>query len=153
MQTAMGFARIRPPRIAMGLLAAAIGLHGILPATDAVGFSSPVAGAAAGVAGFGLMMWAWFEFRLKGIPVCPRSASGTMAADGPFRISRNPMYLGMTAMLLGVALWMGTLQFYAAVLIFSGIMNWVFIPLEERMLEKEFGAEYIRYKNRVRRWI
>lgn len=153
MQTTMGFARIRPPRIAMGLLAAAFGLHWILPAMDAIEFSTPFAGAAAGVAGFGLMMWAWFVFRLKGIPLCPGLASGTMATDGPFRMSRNPMYLGMTAMLLGTALWVGTLPFYAAALIFFGVMNWVFIPFEERMLEKEFGTEYSRYRNRVRRWI
>jgi protein-S-isoprenylcysteine O-methyltransferase Ste14 len=153
MQTSRSYAGIRPPRIAMGLLAIAFGLHRALPAGEALRFSAPVAGAVAGAAGFGLMMWAWWVFKLKRIPVCPGSESGTLASGGPFRITRNPMYLGMLTMLLGVALWVGTPPFYAAALIFFGVINWVFIAFEEQKLEKDFGAAYSRYRSNVRRWV
>jgi protein-S-isoprenylcysteine O-methyltransferase Ste14 len=76
-----------------------------------------------------------------------------LVVDGPYRISRNPMYLSA---LIG---WLGWTIFYEspAVLIALGILWMVFslrvIALEERQLEEQFGEEYLEYKRSVPRWI
>jgi protein-S-isoprenylcysteine O-methyltransferase Ste14 len=145
---------LRPPRIAMGLLAAAVAAHAAIGSREGWRlFAAPAAGGFLAATGALLMLWAWGVFRRRGIPVRPAERSGALAVRGPFRVSRNPMYLGMAAMLGGAALWMGTLPFYAAALVFVGVIDRVFIPFEEARLEKEFGAAYSRYRSRVRRWL
>ena len=72
---------------------------------------------------------------------------------GPFRHTRNPMYLGGSAIWLGWALVYGSLIILGAFLIFVALVVFVVVPWEERQLEKQFGGEYIRYKNTVARWI
>lgn len=73
--------------------------------------------------------------------------------SGPFKLSRYPMYLGMMSILLGIAIFLGSLVTFAFPIIFIMIMEKIFIPLEEENLEKKFGNQYIDYKKRVRRWI
>ncbi|MEQ9520553.1 MAG: isoprenylcysteine carboxylmethyltransferase family protein [Parvibaculum sp.] len=72
---------------------------------------------------------------------------------GLFRVSRNPMYLGFTLLLFGVATWFGSLASYLIALSFFIIANLWYIPFEERKMEKIFGNEYRSYKTRVRRWL
>ena len=73
--------------------------------------------------------------------------------SGPFKLSRHPMYLGMMSILLGVAIFLGSLITFSFPIIFIMIMEKRFIPLEEKNLEKKFGNQYVDYKKRVRRWI
>ena len=63
------------------------------------------------------------------------------------------MYLGMVAILLGVALLVGSLITFLVPLCFGVLMEVLFVPVEERNLEGVFGEEYLDYKRRVRRWI
>jgi protein-S-isoprenylcysteine O-methyltransferase Ste14 len=72
--------------------------------------------------------------------------------DDVFRYSRNPMYVGMTAMLIGAALALRNLAALAAPLYFFIVLDRFFVPYEERKLEKEIGAPYFSYKAKVRRW-
>jgi len=76
-----------------------------------------------------------------------------LITTGPFRVSRNPVYLAMAAMLFGSAVVMGTLSPFVFTVLFIAIMEMLFIPGEEAQLEKIFGEEYRDYKKRVRRWI
>ena len=69
-----------------------------------------------------------------------------------FRYSRNPMCLGMTAMLLGSALALRNLASLVAPLYFFAVLDRFFVPYEERKLEREIGAPYRLYKASVRRW-
>jgi protein-S-isoprenylcysteine O-methyltransferase Ste14 len=72
---------------------------------------------------------------------------------GPFRLSRNPLYLGLVALDLGIALlWP---SFWAVVLVPAGILTliWSAIVPEERYLRAKFAAEYEQYTLRVRRWL
>jgi protein-S-isoprenylcysteine O-methyltransferase Ste14/NAD(P)H-dependent FMN reductase len=73
--------------------------------------------------------------------------------EGVFRRSRNPMYLGMTLMLTGACLALRNLAGLAAPLYFIIMVDRVFVPYEERKLEKEVGASYLSYQTRVRRWL
>jgi protein-S-isoprenylcysteine O-methyltransferase Ste14 len=72
---------------------------------------------------------------------------------GVFRISRNPMYLGSVVLLMGVALLLGSLVAFLPSIALFLILDRKFIPVEERNLKKEFGEEFQKYSQRVRRWI
>jgi len=72
--------------------------------------------------------------------------------SGAFRISRHPMYLGMTTILAGTALCMGTLTPWIPVVGFVVAMSLLFIPGEERRMESRFGDAYRTYRTRTRRW-
>ena len=83
----------------------------------------------------------------------PFSAATVLVTGGLFRFSRNPMYLGMVFILLGVALFLGSLSALAPVIIYVWIIDRQFIRNEEIFLGEIFGTEYEDYKDRVRRWI
>jgi protein-S-isoprenylcysteine O-methyltransferase Ste14 len=83
----------------------------------------------------------------------PSEEPTVLVTSGPFRISRNPIYLGMASILLGVAVVQGTLVALAFPIIFVTLIEFFIIPGEERMLEKIFGERYRVYKKSVRRWI
>jgi protein-S-isoprenylcysteine O-methyltransferase Ste14 len=72
---------------------------------------------------------------------------------GPYRFTRNPMYLGLVLILAGLALGVGTAPFYLSAIAYFMILNFIFCPYEERKLINSFGPEYIEYMTRVRRWI
>jgi len=72
---------------------------------------------------------------------------------GIYKISRNPMYLGMLSILLGESILLGDLITFIFPLAFFIIINLFFIPPEEKNMEKKFSKRYLQYKNKVRRWI
>ena len=76
-----------------------------------------------------------------------------LVTEGPFRYSRNPIYCGMTAALIGLGLLMGTAAPFIVVPAFVLIIDRCFVRPEEAVLETTFGDEYRDYKTRVRRWI
>ncbi len=86
-------------------------------------------------------------------PIKPTETPAAMVTDGPYRVTRNPMYLGFVIMLLGAAVWVGTLPMFLAPAAFFLIISLVYIPREEEKMEKIFGQGYRDYKKRVRRWL
>ena len=99
------------------------------------------------------MMWAWWQFKKRQVAICPADHTAHLNTDGSYHFTRNPMYLGMIIMLLGVATWFGTAPFFAAAAAFFLIIQFVFCPYEERKLLATFGKVYRAYKIEVRRWI
>ena len=105
------------------------------------------------VLGFGIGIAGMSVFRRRGTNVEPWRASTTIVADGVFRWTRNPMYLGMTLVYCGLAI---GFESFAAFLILPFVLIIIrtyVIAREERYLETKFGDEYRRYRQRVRRWI
>lgn len=97
--------------------------------------------------------WALWLFGRHRTGLLPGQPSESMIEEGPFRVSRNPLYLGLLALYLGVALlvptvW-GLVLFPAAVLL---VLRGAILP-EERYLQNRFGARYDDYARRVRRWL
>ena len=70
-----------------------------------------------------------------------------------FSFSRNPIYLGMVLVLIGMCIWMNNVWTFLAPIFFFLVMQFKFIPFEEKKMEQEVGAKYLEYKKRVRRWI
>jgi len=108
-----------------------------------------------GPAAFGLYMAAGsaraFQRRKTGlIPFQPATA---LVTDGFFQYSRNPMYLGMALFLLGVSMLLGTAENLLPVAAFALIIDRQYIRSEERFMQDAFGAEYLQYQARVRRWL
>ncbi|KQC13459.1 MAG: hypothetical protein APR56_05265 [Methanosaeta sp. SDB] len=105
--------------------------------------------------GFGAILNLWTDslFKKGRTTVKPQEMPSKLVVSGPFRISRHPMYLGMAAILLGEAVFLGSLTTFAFPPIFAVLMEVLFISKEEENLEKAFGKEYLDYKRRVRRWI
>jgi protein-S-isoprenylcysteine O-methyltransferase Ste14 len=75
-----------------------------------------------------------------------------LVTGGVYTKTRNPMYLGMSLFLLGFAICFGNLFGLLTPVIFILIVNFKFIPFEEKMMEEKFGQEYINYKRNVGRW-
>jgi protein-S-isoprenylcysteine O-methyltransferase Ste14 len=92
-------------------------------------------------------------FKKAGTTVKPFEESTVLITTGVFRISRHPMYAGMVLILIGIAVLMGSLTPYAVIPVFIVLMEIIFIRVEERMLEKQFGEAWFAYKEKVRRWI
>lgn len=149
----MKIVEMRPPKIAMALVAAAFSLHWLFPVWEGVRFSSSIMGVVVGLFGFVIMIWGWWLFQQGNVAICPTARTEKLIFSGPYRFSRNPMYLGIVTLLLGIAVYMGTPPFFLAVAIYFIILNSVFVPFEEQKLEGAFGSQYIEYKERVRRWL
>ena len=149
----MKLINLKPPHIALLFLGLSVGLHFLLPAAYRHQFSCWVCGLAAVGLGFGLIMWAWFLFRQSGTPIRPTDRATAIVSSGPFRFSRNPMYLGIVVILLGIAVWVGSLPMLIAPAGFFAFMSLVFIPYEEQRLREAFGDDYVSYTQKVRRWI
>lgn len=143
----------KPPRIAMALLLSAIVLQLAAPSVFPVVPSLPAAGFVAALSGFGIMLRAWWLFRQQATAICPTAKSTALITTDVYRLTRNPMYLGIALMLLGVAMATGSLPCYAATLLFFLIIDFVFCPFEEARLGETFGNEYARYRKAVRRWL
>jgi len=81
------------------------------------------------------------------------SAPTTLVDSGILRYTRNPMYLGLILMLIGIALLWGNPASLAGALVFFLVMEFRTIPFEEKLMTERFGDAYVQYKARVRRWI
>ena len=84
------------------------------------------------------------------IPIRPTTA---IVSDGPYALTRNPMYLGMVFIYIGVAFLMHSAWALILLPLVIVAMNWLVIAKEEKYLAGKFGESYLAYKNRVRRWI
>ena len=92
-------------------------------------------------------------FVKAGTALEPFEEATTLVTGGLYRHTRNPMYLGMFLMLLGVAVLIGSVSAFVPLLIFVLIIRYNFVSGEERFLEATFGQQYLDYKSEVRRWI
>ncbi len=93
-------------------------------------------------------------FRREGTEINPTSpANHSLVTTGPYRFTRNPMYLGLVIIALGIAFWVGAWPMFAAPLAVFITCNWVHIPFEEAKMRRQFPAEFDAYTGRTRRWI
>src|SRR5690606_37471435 len=98
--------------------------------------------------------WAISTFRRHRAEILPSSTvHPVFVTSGPFRWSRNPMYLGSLVMAVGAALIVGTWLMWLVPFVLFLLQNFVIIPFEERSMRRTFGEEYDAYCARVRRWL
>jgi protein-S-isoprenylcysteine O-methyltransferase Ste14 len=152
-ESRQGGARVRLPpplvflaAIVVGWLLPGLRLHGSHAARIAVGALLIAAAIALGVAAVGL-------FRKTGQDPVPWKPSPSLVLSGPYRYTRNPMYVGMTLIVLGVSALAG--HGWIAVLAFAalGAVHRIAVIPEERYLAAKFGEPYLAYKAKVRRYV
>jgi protein-S-isoprenylcysteine O-methyltransferase Ste14 len=154
---AMRFLELKiPPLAVLALFALAVfGAGRWLPSGNLPFLASAASALVAIVAGIGVALAGVVQFRRTGTtvdPLAPGKASALVDA-GVYRWTRNPMYLGMALVLLGGALWRGSIPGVALVGGFCAYLTRFQILPEERALQAIFGDAYLRYMRRVRRWI
>jgi protein-S-isoprenylcysteine O-methyltransferase Ste14 len=143
-----------PPLLYLGALIGGLVVQATAPfPITSSGPMSWIPGLVLLLAGAALARWAFVTMRRIGTSANPRERSSALATNGPFRLSRNPIYVAMTSLYLGAALvgnsWWPLLLLVPLVL----VMHWGVILREERYLEAQFGEAYRRYKSVVRRWL
>jgi len=142
-----------PPLVLLALIAAGGLIHllaplAILPDSvpNAVGLL-PIAAAIA------LFMLSVREFSRHNTPVRGSEPVMTIVASGPYRLSRNPIYLSMLVLQVGIALIVNSAWMFAAVAVMFAYLSLGVIAREESYLTGKFGEQYLRYKASVRRWV
>lgn len=141
-----------PPVVAGISLLASLAINYFLPGLKLIYPPYHFSGIIVGVSGIILIIWSRRVFKMMNTTVNPSGKPTALLVVGPFRISRNPMYLGMSLVILGIAVFIGTAPLFLAPLAFILIMNAVFVPREERKLEEIFGGDFLNYRKKVRRW-
>lgn len=103
--------------------------------------------------GFLLRLWAVVHFYNHNMRVISLEPQGSLVTAGPYRYSRNPLYLGANVFcFFGAALLLGSPTALIMTVVHLPFMN-LMIRREERQLEREFGERFRAYKKRVRRWL
>ena len=149
--------RVFPPAVPLFTILIGIGLSRLAPIN--LGFALPkperywLGGLLVAGAFFGLGLWSAVFLRRTGQSENPWKPTTEIVESGPFRVTRNPIYLGMVVVCVGVAVilmdwWILTLTPVCAWL----LQRFVILP-EEAYLERKFGDTYLDYKSRVRRWL
>ena len=99
-------------------------------------------------------IWAVVLFRRAGTEIRPDSDSNrALLTEGPYRFTRNPMYLGIVASSLGFALWVGAWPMLLVPVAILATVSLVHIPFEEAKMRRQFGSAFDAYAARVRRWV
>jgi protein-S-isoprenylcysteine O-methyltransferase Ste14 len=149
--TEQGAFRIYPPLLAGGLLLitlmiplllghSAFALHHLLGLLFVAG-------------GVGLSFFAAALFQTGETTKNPYGEPAVFVSQMPYTFTRNPMYLGLAAALLGFAVFFGSVVMVAAPVIFVATIDRLVIPGEEAAMERRFGEAYREYRARVRRWL
>ena len=154
MQPAPFIVKIPPPIWTFAMLIIAYGLQQTFTLAALPVAQSAIASVFLVAAGLALAFWAERNFAAAGTEIMPASpANKTLVTEGPFRFTRNPMYLGLMTATLGVAVFFGTLAFFAVPALLFLLVNFVFVPFEEAKMARQFGTQYTEYCARVRRWL
>ncbi len=143
-----------PPLIYLPTLLVGLALHFTLPVSLLPGYWLQLAIGLPliGTAGI-VVVWAIRTLRRAGTEVSVNKPTTAIVVQGPYRFSRNPMYLSLTLLYLGIAISLSALWMLVLVPIPFAIINLGVIKREERYLDQKFRREYMSYKERVRRWL
>ena len=144
-----------PPLVFLGFLAAAAVLEAVvpLPVLAAHAFPRYLAGAVLAACGFVMIGMGMRRFVAAGTNIPPNLPTTALVVDGIYRRTRNPLYLGMTLVYLGLSVAARSFWAIGLVVPLLWIINTGVIVREERYLERKFGDAYRAYRARVRRWV
>lgn len=146
---------IPPPLWAALFIAMTYWLGLLLPfAQDLPEWRHKPTGAILVAAALAVLFFSMGQFFFAGTQLLPNSPTNNrLVVTGVYAFTRNPMYLAMTLLTLGVAVWLGQPLIYLSPLLMYLIADRVFIPFEEAKMRRQFGEQFDSYCTRVRRWI
>lgn len=144
---------IRPPWVYLGAIVLGLLLHFAWPVRLVSRAVSVPLGVTAVLVAVALFLYAVRTFRTAGTPVPGNRPTTAIVRTGPYRYSRNPIYLAFSLLQLGIAFWVNGLWLLVTLIPAVALMSLVVIPREERYLETRFPSDYSSYKASVRRWL
>lgn len=144
---------ILPPVYLFVSIILMIALHLLFPIVEVIAYPWLLLGCIPLAFGIALNLVADRAFKNFNTTVKPFKESSALITTGVFRVTRHPMYLGMTLILIGLALLMGSLAPLFITPVFTILMDQIFVKKEEQMLEEKFGKNWLDYRSKVRRWI
>jgi protein-S-isoprenylcysteine O-methyltransferase Ste14 len=142
-----------PPLIFVAGLVVGFALEALLPGVDMPALVEWGLGGLLVVAGLGLLLSFNTSFSRKGTAVEPWKPTTAIVTTGPYRVTRNPAYLGMAVTYIGIAVMSSAPWVLVPLPVVLAVIDRGVIAREERYLERKFGEEYVGYKRTVRRWI
>lgn len=144
---------VRPPFVYLGAIALGLLLHFAWSVQLVSHAASMPIGATVVLVAVAVFLYAVRTFRTANTPVPGNRPTTTIVRTGPYRWSRNPIYLSFSLLQLGVALWVNSLWLLVTLIPALALMSFVVIPREEYYLETHFPSYYLPYKASVRRWL
>ncbi len=105
------------------------------------------------VGGLAINLSGIIQFRKFETNVRPDRPSSALIVTGPYRFTRNPLYVGLFLVYAGIAVASDSVWVLALLIPIMLITQILIVPREERYMERRFGGEYLEYKGRVRRWL
>lgn len=144
---------VPPPLFYVIIFVVATLLDHLKPLAFAATVTSRVIGIALILGAVALAMWSIGLFWRQGTSMVPVKPSTAFVVDGPYRFSRNPMYMSMLIAYIGAALIAASFWPFLLLPVVIIVVDVFVIHREERYLSARFGEEYALYRSRVRRWI
>ena len=145
--------RFYPPVLLLMAVVLMVVLHYVLPVGRWLAWPWRALGALPIAVAVLVGFWGAVQFRRHDTTIIPFEHSTALIAKGPYRYSRNPLYISMTLILVGLWILLGSLSPVVVVPLFVWWISTRFIANEERHLEAQFGRTYLEYKTKVRRWL
>lgn len=143
----------RPPLIYLGAFLIVLALRWFWPMPIDVQGRGLWPGIGLVALGLGTAIWGSRTMEAAGTNINPALPAKTIVSSGPFCFSRNPLYLCLTLMYLGLTLAVNTWWGGAVLVPLIIVMHFGVVLREERYLEKKFGESYRQYRSRVRRYL
>ena len=144
--------KIHPPLLAGVLVLVTLALHFMLPEQRVVGLEQ-VIGLLFVVFGAGMSSFAAAIFQARETTRNPYGEPAAFVVQSPYTWTRNPMYLGLTTALFGLALFFSSIVMLLGPAVYFAVIDRIVIPREEETMERLFGKDYLDYTNRVIRWL
>jgi protein-S-isoprenylcysteine O-methyltransferase Ste14 len=144
---------VPPPVVVLILLLVSAGLMAVFPLSSIAIPASTVIGILFLVVGLIFGFSGVVAFRKAGTSLRPGDEPARFVTQGPFRITRNPMYLGFELFLIAFFFFTRSAFFLIPPIVFFFLMNFVQMPFEEKLMTEHFGQTYAEYCQRVRRWL
>jgi protein-S-isoprenylcysteine O-methyltransferase Ste14 len=142
-----------PPFVYIGFILAGAVLQRLWPVGFAADWWQSWVGGVLVALGVALMLAGVTKFRRAGTNVPPNRPALVLVTDGPWRYTRNPLYLSLALAQLGIGVATNSVWIVLLVVPVLIVIRYAVIAREERYLEAKFGAPYRDYKASVRRWI
>lgn len=144
---------VRPPLVYLAAIALGLVINALWPVPLAPRSIGTPVGTLLTLVAVTLFLSAVRTFRRAGTPLPGNRPATTIVRTGPYRFSRNPIYLAFSLLQVGLAFWVNGLGLLITLVPAVALMSSLVIPREERYLEKRFPSEYLPYKASVRRWL
>ena len=144
---------VRPPVVYLVAIILGVLVDKFMPLKIPIDFWAKPIGGMLFISGLAIFILTRREFMLASTPISGNRATTAIISTGPFKFSRNPIYLAFSLIQSSIAFWFQNSWILFTLTFAVIVMSFFVIPREERYMTIKFGSEYKAYKSNVRRWV